>query len=689
MSQEDRNDSGQIVIERWLNNFLVPHDYPSPEELRWRFDRLVNARLTDVCSHILGAFADPPDHSIWLIRRLDVNLTVDVGVASDDHIARVWAEQLASEIKRILARREQSDSNIWFPNRAAYVTHFASDLAAGQAWGKWYYDEFESLRSLATGQAIGEAILRDARQAAAIILRISSLQRLEDILNTLTETDARKIYIACFEDVAASTSEKREELWTGRLLELWNEAPLRPPSHDENRFRDALRLFARAGTRFPGAEKDPSMRTALNGLLELRRVLSAFRSPAAFNQLIRDLAKNDLRHATELARNAGASNPSEALGFFAEVMDGDGDWAAQAAAVLLSENIQTSFGRVSVTFGTESILSSFGGIFLLGPSLVELDLDGIAASAVQRNEKAETAASIHRHAITVMCLGRQRASATIEDPALRLLSGFKGTHFLSALQELELENSDLEQSRSVFAKNLASNWRYDGRCLLAEAVPLPGSEREALLIRDLLRDEWIYAAETPADITGTRDALEKGVAFVSNATGIKPETLLLRGRVSALADSSSLARLASRTVSINSAGEFSWDEFAQQFGATRNGLARASRPADQDLAFFSLANVWPEVEIGAAFDLTWLLVARAALKHFARRLIGFESSGPEYLYQNFLAGLSTVRITVERIEVQIPKSPLSIILRMSGMQERRYTLPWVKGREICLLPPAE
>jgi hypothetical protein len=76
------------------------------------------------------------------------------------------------------------------------------------------------------------------------------------------------------------------------------------------------------------------------------------------------------------------------------------------------------------------------------------------------------------------------------------------------------------------------------------------------------------------------------------------------------------------------------------------------------------------------------------LKYFAQGLIGFESSGPEYLYQNFLSGVSTVRTTVDRIEVQIPSAPLFIILKMSGMQEQHYTLPWLKGKEICLLPPA-
>jgi hypothetical protein len=93
--------------------------------------------------------------------------------------------------------------------------------------------------------------------------------------------------------------------------------------------------------------------------------------------------------------------------------------------------------------------------------------------------------------------------------------------------------------------------------------------------------------------------------------------------------------------------------------------------------------------MSAALDLTWSLVARAVLRHFAGRLIGFESSGPEHLYQNFLSGVSTVRTTGERIEVQLPQSPLAVILRLSGVWKQTYALPWLDGKEICLLPPVE
>ena len=79
-------------------------------------------------------------------------------------------------------------------------------------------------------------------------------------------------------------------------------------------------------------------------------------------------------------------------------------------------------------------------------------------------------------------------------------------------------------------------------------------------------------------------------------------------------------------------------------------------------------------------------VAAQLLRNFALRLPGFSRSSPEYIFQNFLAGSTQLRVDENRIEVRLAQSPLSVVLRIAGMYHN-FALPWREGVEICLLAP--
>jgi len=688
VSKAATSAEARITVGRWNSTYLVPAGHPSPEDLRDRLDRCVTTRLPEFCAASLAGLMNPADSSVWRIRELKADFCVETSFHSDDLIARTWAEHLALPIGRILLQGGESDSILHFETRAAYLARFILDLAAGQAWGKWYYDEFESLQSLSRSQALGEAFAREPEQAATVILRLASAQRLEDVLGAVTESDIQKIYQAVLGN-AASAPAADENLWVGRILELWNEKPLCPASETASRYRDVLRLLARTATRFPGAETVPTVKSVLDGLLDLRQVLAALRSPTALDRVIAALAIQDLPGAVGLAAQAGASNPRAGLEFFSRTMAGDSAWGRQAAGVVLSDKFQNVSARARTLSPGESILSLCGGIFLLGPSFLELKLDGIIAAATKPGDETETAARVFRQLAAVKCLGCSRSSETMSDAALRVFSGFEGADLFATMQALNIDESNLERTQSALVQNLAAKDRCDGRCLLAEMVSLPSSPGEAFLLRDLLQNQWVFLAEMPADGCGMGDVVEKGLLLVSQATGNEPEILLLGGRLSALADSSILAQHAARLVSVDSSDTFSWEGMAGEFGVSPERLARASRPAAPSLAYFSMAGLGRETQVNAGLDLTWTLVARAALRQFAGRLPGFESSSPEHLYQSFLSGVSTVRTTSERIEVQLPQCPLSIVLGLSGVWEQTYALPWLDGKEICLLPPVK
>jgi hypothetical protein len=119
--------------------------------------------------------------------------------------------------------------------------------------------------------------------------------------------------------------------------------------------------------------------------------------------------------------------------------------------------------------------------------------------------------------------------------------------------------------------------------------------------------------------------------------------------------------------------------------ATPQGkIAHLLGSAEDEFAHLFFGNPWPDFNL--ALDLVSALLARAALKEFARRLMGLQASSPEHLCRNFLEGVGTIRTLPERIEVELPRSPLSLVLQLSGLSTQTYTVPWLEGREVCLLP---
>ena len=687
MNQAPTSVEGRLTVGRWTNTYLLPAGHPSPENLSDRLDRCVSHQLPEFWGNLLDPLLSAADDSVWRIRELHLDFWVDPAFHSDDAIATTWAAQAALQLRAILREGSRSDSILHFENPTAYLVQFVLDLAAGRAWGKWYYDEFDSLRSLTTSRAIAEALLREPDQALPVILRLDRAQRLEEILQALTDIDTGKVYEACFA-TAASAISSDEDRWVGRILELWNEKPLCPSAESWSRPRNVLRLLGRSIARFPDSAGSPALKRALDGLIELHCVLAALSPSTALDHIVASLAKQDLSGAVEAAWRAGASNPGPGLEFFLRIVAGDAHWGMQAAAVILSDKFQGISAATGTVSQGETLLTPCGGAFLLGSSLLELDVHGIAVAATEQCEERDRAASLFRHLLAMKCLGRGRASDSGRDAALRLLSGLQGMDPLANVDELDASPPNLDRTQSMLVRNLAIEDRCDGRCLLAEPVTPSHSPAEVLLIRDLLNNQWVYLAGSSGD-GETEDVIRKGVTLISEATGSQPAILLLGGRFGALEDSAALVSQAGRVVAVDSIETFSWEGLATELCAKPGQLARAARPASQDLAYFSLAGLRQELEMDAGLDLTWTLVARAALRHLARRLYGFDSSSPQYLYENFLSGVSTVRMTTGRIEVQLPAGPLAIILRMSGVWDQTYTLPWLPGTEICLRPPVE
>ncbi len=682
MSDYDSSNEPCVVIERWLNTYVVPADHPAPHDLKARLDDLVTGDVAAICSQSLNSFVESSDSSVWLIRELSVDIALDVGRNEESRVAEAWGKRLAVEIRQVIARGEEGDDVLRFPSRAAYLAQLVKDISCGNAWGKWYYREFDSLRSLSASSSICAALEREPGHAAEVLALLATEGRLEDILGAVSELDAARIYRSCFSECEA-TSAARERLWTGRLLELSGGIALGRVNTTNISAHDQLRLFAFTKVWFIDEQLDGSLRGAIDGLLELRRILSGMRSHESQQTFVRAVTAGDHESAIRILRYSGLDTSSEELDFVRRAAGGD-EWAQRVAAVFAPKQVSDSAANAL----QQSFLTTLGGIFLLGPSFVELKIEEAIYAAIRTCTRPEQAAPLMRHFLAIKCMGRQRASDAIADPGLKFFAGFDHVRSPAELSSLAAQ-ANSEAAVQVLAETLADEGRISAECLMADLVSLPASNGEAIIVRDAARDEWIHASVLPNDRAAIEATLERSLQFSRQVLGELPRTLLLGGSLAGLCESPKLQEFAGRVLVLPIGNKAAIADIAEETGIQPNRLLRASEPVEGELEQFSLRGLLPDLEVPSACDLEWSLVARAVLKNFARRLIGFEASSPDYLFRNFLAGMSSVRSVPGKLEVQLPSSPLSVVLRLSGAYAQTCTLPWLKEKEICLRAPSD
>lgn len=691
----------RLTVGRWLNSYVVRSgDFAGHALLRDamdRIDRSIAEALPAHCEQWFLHAQRTAGPEVWRIRKLDLSFMVNVPAPGD--VVRSWSSRLVDDILDITARHEQNDDVLCFPNRAAYLAQFVLDLVAGRARGKWYYEEFESLEQLGPGRAIVEAFTVEPSDGVATLLHLARSRNLDEILLVLSAGDARILCEACFgrlvahQDSGLSITTTSAEFsggaaelsqWSSRLLEVWGEEPLRTglPSGD---YHDVLRWIAQTASRYTGAERDPAAFAALNGLLALRRVLAAMRSPVLADRLVRDLADEKMSVEQAIAIAPGGRALSESpLRFLAQIARGDPDWASQAAAVLLRD-----MRPAAAASEGESLITSFCGVFLIAPLLGDLHLQEVAEAAAGESERCHETAAFFRYAVLAKSLGRAMALRAAADPAVRILSGCD--HAILH-QHQAFATSDLSRALALFARHLVEQTGCEGRCLAAETINTSEHQCEILLLRDVASNAWLYASACPQPLTDREQLLVAAIDFVHPLTGNAPH-LLLRGSLTALAGSQALRERARNVVRQDNeeigpgVAEMLYQTGCASSSEAPEKIARLLALSAPEFTYFSTASVSEHCDI--ALDLLTILICRAAFRGFARRLMGFQSASPEHIYRNFFEGIGTVRNGPAQIEIELPRTPLSLILRLSGLDRQTYTVPWLEGREICLLPPRD
>jgi hypothetical protein len=733
--------------------------------------------LTDACSRWLARFLDPRDPSIWLIRELHTDLSVDVGNLDNHELAELWGRQVALCIMQAItagvnenslnnsdfaeagddqlalrgthdiAASTSSDTVKYYRNQAVFVAHFVADLAGGRAWGKWYYRSFESVSSLSTSAAIRTVLTREPDQIDEILMHLAALKRLESVLRSLSEYDAQVISEEGVPTTGAVVSrisliELAISVWAGTALELSSNRLATP--------HNALRLYAAMRGRSPALDSSGVGET-IDHLLRFAEVLRAVAQPT---RLVAHLVANELTEALQMLQDAAmipsqesqaflpqtmeqrSSNPAmisylESLSYLQQVAPGDEALIRRVAATIGTSvalekfDVVQNLGRSATTTtaaaagATGAAIRSFttliGGLFLLMPSFLDLKLHELIETATYPAPPEGQVAAVLRYLLCLKCFGLlyKEWPDIARDPALLLFAGLEEAPSTEDLFDLGWSETGAmhDAFQQTVLERLARYRHLEGRHLYIELVE--GTADDAiLLVRDMKYDVWVYASYLP---TGTNLSLAMlgillhGLALLQKAVDMRPEYLVFGPGLENLSDLDEFENFYKGPIrrvwrgpillpdaishQAGMAGEDGDDAITlwtrgqalpQEVQATFVRYLKRIHPASKDLGYLSLSARQQTLSGNRDVDLAWSLIARALMRTFARRLMGFDQSSMPYLYQNFLAGTSTVHLQQDLVEVQLPCSPLHTILRMAGVHGQSYTLPWLDYTQVTL-----
>lgn len=399
MSDIDTNGSGKsrLLMRRVRAEYLVSSEHPAPLELKSRIDEAIARELTTTMAAGAAPLMPEHDSNVWLIRRLDVQ--ADLNVAWErNQIARAIAAQIIRELALAMRGGRHEGDALCFPTRAAYLARFLADLTAGNAWGKWYYEEFDGLRLLPVSAAMRTAICEHPLLGQRALLDLSP-DELPRTLRALTAQDARRI----LETMAAHGTVGDEWRCLQLVWSVWTRSDRAMPVVADD-WQTALLFYLNAMRENPAAN-GAALKSAVLAMLCLSRHCRNDET----EQTRRLIAAITVGDTAALFTIAGAADAER----LAPLFRCPPQWVEGAA----SEMQGSRHSAEPAGAKEEPRYTSFGGMFLLLPLLSEMPL----VEAVRDWPAAEEAAAISlvRFLLLVKCFGRERAERASADPLLR------------------------------------------------------------------------------------------------------------------------------------------------------------------------------------------------------------------------------------------------------------------------------
>jgi hypothetical protein len=417
-----------LHLEAINNAYLVPKEHPRPNDVRLRLDEVIREAVPRRAAALLGKVLEDDDPAIWLIKRLDLELFLDVGQAEDSAIAHTWSDRVAAGIARKLALGPDGENVLCFSTGEEYLATFLGEAIRGRAWDRWYFTSLETLASLPLGALIASVLERQDVDAL-VIFDCLVLEGLGPrAISALSSRQSASLVQRLLKTVP-----RRPRRAGAQALEALRSASLSTLG-DSSPEQTVLRLYATTRLANPGLEL-----AGARDLLALSLILAGIIRVATVHRgspILRLLIHGMVDDAGILVREAVPE--LRIAGDLIQTVE-------RAYAKELGETVRRAMSEaVTEPAPVQALRSRFGAAFLLIPHLLELGLDDVQANATLRL------------LVLLKCLGREHADYAIDDEAIRVAAGARKLAPVDSLDPVQLNASLLESLGRL--QRLESEW---------------------------------------------------------------------------------------------------------------------------------------------------------------------------------------------------------------------------------------
>jgi hypothetical protein len=641
--------NNRLLIRQFQVQYLISREHPAPERIQSRMDETVTHGLAQNLTMALAPLFSNIDSSLWLIRSLDVEFDINIAW-EQEQLVRTFASKIAHSLAVNVQGESDEENVLRFPNRAAYLARFLLDVAEGRAWSKWYYEFFSGLKLLPLSATLRTAICERAVLGKAALYQLTN-DELSKILNSLTIQDARRILDSFTEGTTVG-----EEF--GCFQAAWDAMQNEQPDTADD-WRNTLRLYL-AASRDREDVGGSHLKAAVLALLRLARCLVGGSLSDGEKLLAALISSNRVA----LYKIAGTANAEMLLSL------------SRCPPAWLQEVGQTLLGRNAGQIADESVTEGprytpFGGMFLLLPLLDEFPLEEATSGWPDADDIA--AFVLVRFLLLSKCCGQSRVTRAFYDPLMRDLMGIDPSISPAVLADWQTRISP--ENLEMFLKTLTL-WHRErgvvqGQTWVLARIPAPGSPVAVLI--DGSRGVWLFVTSYhPCRPEQILESLRGCFAQYK-----QEDAVLLSDPV--FMDTLHSAFPERKIVSfVDDTANMIADE-DQQLAEI---LARLDKLPD-DLSHLSMPK---SLGLTRSFDQVLSIAAQNLMRAFAWRLPGFAGSNMPYLYSNFLDFASSIEEEPARRVVRLGRPPLHLILNMTGMERKMYTLSWLDERPFALFP---
>lgn len=433
--------SNSIQIHHFHGQYKVSRAEVNPLAIQHRLDRIASELLTRAWEDWLAS-ADEQDETLYFIEQMEVNLALELSQNDDREIAKAWVRALHQGIQRTLS--QHSSRITTFQNQSDFVASFLEELLRGKAWEKWYYQEFNLLRSLPFGQIARQVLTADGDVGRDALIEITRRGDLALLLGNLTDGEVEEIVFQCLLPSSPRVIlPNTYPVWVQSLRFILEASRFRPA---DSIARNLARLYLILLRQRPELGPDVNLARFIHDLLELSRMLRGLAD------LQRFLALVESDEAPAIFAQLGSGNEQQWETLLRQIgLAPEQQWAIavkqldrgilQQLATLLREvrssEVTDLIGDLGVTDSrlvTSRLFSPYGGLFLLIPSIMELGLYDYLQRCPYPEPQNCPKAGLLLLIVALQCLGRENAEPGIRDRALALFAGLSAPLELSPLE---------------------------------------------------------------------------------------------------------------------------------------------------------------------------------------------------------------------------------------------------------------